>query len=294
MSKNSSTPTEVRLPVELEQQLTSYRHSVWTLKISEAVAIAVSVVLLAFLSVFVLDRFADTPSSIRVAALALALLGGMTIPWGLYRWVWRHRSLPQVTRLISQKMPNAGDRLLGVMELVGDPVEQQRSPVLCRAAVEQVAAEATQWNLTQDALPGRRKGWAIQALGLFILAFGLAMFVPDASQNSWSRLLSPWKNIPRYSFAAFAEVPQSMVVAHGEPFTLELALKEGSLWKPASGQVTVGGQRPLETSLSEGNYRFEVPPQVNDRRCAARNQTATHVEARADCRHGPPDAPGVS
>jgi len=276
MSDKSPRTAEVRLPVELEQQLTSYRSLVWTAKIIEAVAIAVSAILLAFLSIFVLDRFADTASSFRFAALTLVVLGCTVIPWGLFHWVWRRRSLPQVARLISQKNPNAGDRLLGVMELVSDPAEQKRSPVLCRAAVEQVAAEAAQWDLAQDALPARRKGWTIAALGLFTLAFGLAMFVPAATQSSWSRLLSPWKDIPRYSFAAFADVPKSIVVAHGEPFVLELALAAGSLWEPASGQVTVGSQKPLEASLGERNYRFHVPAQINASTIAVRIGDARH------------------
>ncbi len=267
---------EVRLPVELEQQLTSYRNSVWTSKISEAAAIAVCAVLLAFLGIFVFDRFFDTPSGFRFVGLALGVLGCVAIPWGLYRWVWRRRNLPQVARLISKQMPSAGDRLLGVMELVGDPTEQQRSPQLCRAAVEQVAAEATHWDLGKDALPPRHRGWKLQAMGLGTLAFGLAMFVPAASQSSWSRLLRPWENIPRYSFAAFADVPESLVVAHGEPFALELDLADGSLWKPISGQVTVGRQQPLDATLGDGHYRFEVPAQINETSIAVRIGDARH------------------
>jgi len=276
MNSKLPTRTEIRLPVELEEQLTRYRSTVWTSKISEAIAIAVCAILLAFLGIFAIDRFVDTPSGFRFAALLLVAVGWAAIPVGIYRWVWRRRSLPQVARLISQQMPDAGDRLLGVLELVGNPAEQQRSPELCHAAVKQVAAEATHWDLTKTALPPRRKSWPVQALVLFTIAVGIAVFVPAASQSSWSRLLSPFKDIPRYSFAAFAQVPNSMVVAHGEPFTLELSLAEGSLWKPALGKVTVGSQQPLEASLDEGHYRFEVPAQIVESMVSVRIGDARH------------------
>lgn len=276
MNSKTVTRADVRLPVELERQLYRYRNSVWKSKIAEAVAIAVCAILLAFLSVFVLDRFLDTPTGVRFAALLFVAIGWAAIPLGFYRWVWRRRSLPQVAKLISRRMPDAGDRLLGVLELVGDPAEQQRSPELCRAAVQQVASEATHWDLTQTALPSRRRNWPIQTLALVTLAVGLAVTVPAASQSSWARLLSPWKDIPRYSFAAIAQVPDSMVVAHGEPFMLELGLAEGSLWKPASGRVTVGGQQPLEASLVEGKYQFEVPAQINESRVSVRIGDARH------------------
>ena len=80
MNSNTPPPTNVRLPVELEQQLYRYRNSVWTTKITEAVAIAVCAILMAFLGIFVLDRFLDTPSGLRFAALAAAGLGCAIIP----------------------------------------------------------------------------------------------------------------------------------------------------------------------------------------------------------------------
>ena len=276
MNSNTASQTDVRLPVELRQQLYRYRNSLWTTKLTEAVAVAVCSILLAFLGVFAMDRFLDTPTSFRFAALLLAGLGCATIPLGVYRWVWRRRNLPQVARLISRQMPDAGDRLLGVLELVGNPAEQRRSPTLCRAAVEQVAGDAVHWDLTKAALPSRHKIWRIQALALLAIALGLATFVPAASENSWARLLKPWGNVARYSFAALADLPQEMVVAHGEPFTLELSLADASLWKPEHGRITVGNQQPLESPLNEGQYRFQVPAQIDAATIAVRIGDARH------------------
>jgi hypothetical protein len=279
MKTNAPKKMDVCLPVDLEQQLYNYRNSVWISKTTDAVALAVCVVLLAFLSIFLLDRFLDTPSVFRFAALMLAALGSIAIPVGIYRWVWRRRNLPQVARLIARQMPDAGDRLLGVLELVGNPAEQQRSPELCYAAVQQVAADAKQWDLTRAAQPSRRRGWWIQSLVLLALAGGLAVFVPAAAQSSWARLLSPWKPIPRYSFAMLTEVPQSLVVPHGEPFLLELTLADESPWKPAGGQVTVGSQQPLESLLKESRYRFEIPGQIHLASVSVRIGDARHTIA---------------
>lgn len=92
---NSNTPanTDVRLPVELRQQLYRYRNSLWTTKLTEAVAVAACSILLAFLGVFALDRFLDTPTSLRFAAILLAGLGCAVIPLGVYRWISRRRAI---------------------------------------------------------------------------------------------------------------------------------------------------------------------------------------------------------
>lgn len=276
MNPTTTKQTDVQLPAELEQQLYRYRHSVWRSKILETIAIAVVLVLLAFLAVFILDRFLDSPQSLRFTCLAIAVLGVLVLPFGVYRWVWSRRLLSQVARLISQKMPDAGDRLLGVLELVDNSKEQQRSPELCHAAIKQVASEAKHWNLPKTAIPGLRKSWVVQAVLLSMITVFLALLVPAASQSSWSRLLNPLKAIPRYSFAELSEVPSTLIAAHGEPFSIELALSDESLWKPATGRLVLGSQTPLEASLKKEQYLFDVPAQTNSNSAIVRIGDARH------------------
>ena len=148
-TSKTQKPNDIRLPDELQNQLVDYRRRVWTTKVAESIAVGLCCLLLAWLFVFVLDRLFDTPSWLRGFSLAIMIGGLLAIPFAIYRWVWSRRTLSQLARLIYRKLPGPGDRLLGVMDLVHDREEQARSPVLCRAAIDQVAKEAKDWDLTR-------------------------------------------------------------------------------------------------------------------------------------------------
>ena len=112
------TPDRLRLPDSLQAQLHEYRRRVWTIKMVEAVAAAAFGVLVAYLLLFCLDRVWDTPGWLRVGLFCAAAVACANIPWALHRWVWRHRRLEQLARLLARKHPRVGDQLLGIIELV--------------------------------------------------------------------------------------------------------------------------------------------------------------------------------
>ena len=254
--------TDFRLPDELQSQLLSYRRRVWITKITEAIAVALCCLLIAWLVVFALDRLFDTPSWLRGGALALFVVGIAMIPLGMYRWVWRRRTLPQVTRLICGKLPGAGDRLLGVLDLVDDKEEQERSPVLCKAAIDQVATEARGWDLNRG-LPASKNTtrWKQAAVCAGLLAV-CGVLAPAAVRNAWVRMTSPWGDAPRYTFAALGDLQDTNVVAHGEPFSFSVPLTTESRWKPESATLTIGQQTPVTAELKDNAYTFEVPAQI--------------------------------
>ena len=145
----------LELPQTLESQLHEFRRRVWTIKVLEAVAAAAFGVVVAYLAVFALDRLWDTPAAIRVGVFVAALAVCTVVPYHLHRWVWRQRRLPQLARLLSRKLPRVGDQLLGVIELASDESEQARSPALCQAAMDQVAADAKTRDFRQAAPDSR-------------------------------------------------------------------------------------------------------------------------------------------
>ena len=145
----------LRLPTNLQLQLYGFRRRVWTVKMAEAVGVAVFTVVVAFLCVFGLDRVADTPSWLRWAIFFGALGGCALVPLHAHHWIWRHRRLEQLARLLSVKLPRLGDELLGIVELVHSENEQTRSRVLCVAAIRQVTDDAAKRNL-DDAAPNSR------------------------------------------------------------------------------------------------------------------------------------------
>ena len=176
----------LELPASLRAQLLAFRRRVWWVKLVEAGCGAAFGVLNAYLATFILDRFWDTPTDVRLGIFIVAAVCCALIPWALHRWVWRRRHLEQLARLLSWTHPRIGDQLLGVIELVGDESEQARSLVLCEAAVKQVAEQARTRDFT-DAVPEpKHRRRAVLACGALIVAVGLLALYPAAASNAWA------------------------------------------------------------------------------------------------------------
>lgn len=253
----------LRLPDSLRQQLSGFRRRVWQIKSIEVVCAALCGLVAAFLLLFVLDRFVDTPSVVRWALLLAVTAGFAWVPFRLKSWLWDHRKPEQLARLLARTQPRIGDQLLGVIELAQSEGEQARSRSLCEAAIGQVAEAAKGRDFGQDVPNPRHRQWA---WGLAVpAALSLALFagVPDAARNALARLTAPWKAIPRYTFAALTPLPEKLYVPHGEPFTFDATLTANSFWKPAQAEVQIPGQRPITAPLVDGKYRFELPSQID-------------------------------
>lgn len=260
-SAASNGSHQLEIPQSLLAKLLAFRKRVWTVKLIEAVAGAAVGVLAAFLITYCLDRVFDTPRGVRTALFAATVLSFTLIPLALHRWVWSQRKLEQLARLLTRKHPSVGDQLLGIIELAHSETEQARSLALVQAAIHQVSETAEKRDFS-DAVPNpkhrQRAGLAAAALAAGI---ALLAFTPAAARNAWARLLTPWKAIPRYTFAALDAPPSKMVVAHGEPFTMRLKLAESSEWRPESGEILLEGL-PIQAPLKDGEYAFELPGQL--------------------------------
>jgi hypothetical protein len=254
---------QLQVPATLQTQLHDYRRRVWTIKLIEAITIAALSLLVGFLCVFALDRLWDTPRWLRMAVGLGAVLGFLTIPVFLQRWVWRFRRLDQLAQLLRRKMPRFGDQLLGIIELAENRWEQARSRTLCQAAIEQAAHDAQRCDF-RTATPASRYRSLVSVLAVLIgLIAVLTAFFPAATSSAWTRLLRPWSDTPRYTFAALVPLPPARVVAHGEPFSIDVALEPGSAWRPLSGRAQLGDQPAVTAKLTDGRYRFEFPPQID-------------------------------
>ena len=262
MSLARTQDRRLELPGSLQSQLLEFRRRVWSVKLAEGVLSAAFGVVVAFLVMFALDRVWDTPGWPRAALFVASALAMLTVPWALHRWVWGSRHLEQLAQILTRKHPHVGDQLLGVIELVHDDSEQARSRQLCEAAIVQVAEDARKRDF-RDAVPNPRHklwGWAFAVPAAVTL--GLFAFVPAAASNAWARLAAPWRSTPRYTFAAVEPLPGTLVVPHGEPHTLPVALAKGTAWTPRQGEARLGGQPPLVAPLKEGKYAFALPPQI--------------------------------
>ena len=258
----ASAKTRLHIPDSLREKILQFRRRLWMIKLVEAAAGAVIGVLAGYLLTYLLDRAFDTPRLLRWGIFAGSIVTCALIPLALERWVWRRRRLDQLARLLSQTHPSVGDQLLGIIELAEDESEQARSPVLVRAAIEQVSETAERRDFS-NAVPRPRhkqRSWTAGLLG--VTAVALLLVTASAARNAWARFLTPWEDTPRYTFAAVEPLPEKLVVPHGEPVQVPVRLQEGSEWRPAEGEVQVGRQRAVKASLSDGQYEFNLPPQI--------------------------------
>ncbi len=251
------------VPDSLKRQLRGFRSRVWTTKIAEAIVLGVVGLLLAFLTVYICDRFLDTPVEARFGIFVASLAVWLVVPWAVHRWVWKNRRLDQLARLLRVREPNVGDQLLSVIELAENESEQARSRTLCAAAISQVAEAAKSRNFNDAAPPTRLRSLSM-LLGLSAVAtLLLAVLFPTAASNAWARFSAPWRNTPRYTFTALEPVAPNQVVPHGEATPFEIELTGDTRWHPPLAKLQIENLPPLEASNDDDRYAFELPPQTD-------------------------------
>lgn len=265
----------LHLPETTRDRLASFRRRLRTIKLLEGLLAGLFGLALSYLAVFVLDRFFDTDGFTRTMILLAGSIGmAVLFPMKCHRWLWGTRRMEQVAQIVKHKYPSLGDQLLGVIELArlesGEAVcspqlHTSQSRTLAKAAIAQVDQVMKTRDLS-DAVPRPlHRSWASAAaipLALTVLVIAL---LPAAGQNALARWLMPWSEVPRYTFTQLEDVPQSMVVAHGEEFNLTASLKSESPWSPEQGKVYVPTMKaPLKSQKEAGHYAFSVPPRTED------------------------------
>ena len=256
---------KIKIPPRMKAALERYQKRVWTIKLVEGVLAAIFGILVSYIIVFCLDRVFDTPTLLRALILGVGMVGVVfLLPMKYYNWVWKHRQLEGVARLLQQKFPRFGDHVLGIVELARNREDQSSSPTLVEAAMRQVDAEVARHNLA-DAVPTPlHRRWAYAAaLPLMLVVIG-TVAIPATSWNTFARWLTPWRNVERYTFAQLEGESGLRVVPYAEPFDVEARLKEDSPWKPESGEVRYANQVPVVATRDEATYRFQLPPQTRD------------------------------
>ena len=253
------------LPPRMKAALEQYQKRVWTIKLAEGVLAAIFGILVSYILVFCLDRVFDTPTLLRVFILIIGMVGMVfLLPMKYYNWVWKHRQLEGVARLLQQKFPRFGDHVLGIVELARNRADQLSSPTLVEAAMRQVDAEVARHNLA-DAVPNpRHRRWAWAAALPLVLVVGVSVAIPATSWNAFARWLTPWRDVPRYTFAQLEGESELRVVPYAEPFDVKARLKEDSPWKPDSGEARYADQVPVVATRDETTYRFQLPPQTRN------------------------------
>ncbi|TWU65814.1 hypothetical protein [Crateriforma conspicua] len=258
MSDSIAPQPDVQLPDTLKRSMTVFRRRLWTLKLWEALALAVAGVLFGFFLVFIVDRFVDTPAWIRTLILIGSLAVLMVVPWAIYHWIVRRRTLHQVAELLTTTRPAIGDRLMGVIELADNADEQGRSPRLVRAAIDQVSDDVDHADL-RHAIPHPMHGQRSLTAAIMLIGLGcLTGISAAATGNAWSRYLTPWSDVSRFTFTQIEPLPDQMIVAHGEAFDFDVALAGSTESRPeiATARLADGQQ---SASIDDEGYHFHLP-----------------------------------
>jgi len=269
--RTQSQQDPIMLPPRMRAALEQYRKRVWAIKLAEGVLAAIFGLVISYLVVFCLDRLFDTPAPLRVVILAVGSIGMVILfPLKYHNWIWSHRRLDQVARLVRHRFPRFGDHLLGIVELAQGDSQPGKSRALVQAAMRQVDEELEKRDLT-DAVPNpRHRRWA-WAAGVPLAGVALLMvLVPAAGGNAFRRWLMPWRPVERYTFAQLAGGTGLRVVPYAEPFQVEAILKADSPWRPESGQARYGKQTPIVATRDGATYRFDMPPQTRDGKVSLR------------------------
>ena len=104
-SHKQSQQDQVSLPPRMTDALKQYRKRVWGIKLAEGVLAAIFGLAISYLIVFGLDRLVDTPAPLRGVILAVGMVGMVILfPIKYHNWVWQHRRLDGVARLLRHKI----------------------------------------------------------------------------------------------------------------------------------------------------------------------------------------------
>ena len=250
----------IEIPDRMRTKLEKFQKKVWIIKLAEGLLAAAFGLLVSYLLVFVLDRFFDTSALVRTAILIAGTLGlAVWFPLVCHKWIWKNRKLEQVARLLKYKFPRLGDHLLGIIQLVNNDQESQRSEALTRAALAQVDEETKDREFANAIPYPKHVRWAFIAGVPAVIAIAALVIVPAAGSNAMVRWLMPWKKTERYTFAQIENLPESIVVPVAEKFSLNATLSPETKWSPKTASASVG-EASISAPQQDGQYGFQIPP----------------------------------
>lgn len=262
-NESSSTQTRIQLSPRIAAALETFRRQVWRDKMIEAALEAVFGLVVSFLLVFILDRLIETPWELRALILLLGSIGCWWVaPLKWYRWIWKRRQPDQVARLVRNKQPRLGDELLGIVELTHPNAQNDFSPRLVEAAMQQMDERLKTRSLSDAAPDSSQRFWKWATAIPSIIVIGCFALAPDASWNALARWGSPWRAVERYTFVQPEPLPEILVTAYAESWTLLIQLKENSPWKPDTAMAQLTRNRELSAELDSATaaYVLEIPP----------------------------------
>ncbi|MGB0580317.1 MAG: hypothetical protein ACPGVU_11495 [Limisphaerales bacterium] len=259
----SDSPRD-NLPKDLAKQFAKLERKLWVKETTIAVLGALLVFVVAWAIAFASDRFWDTPVRLRSALLLCSGVGMMAylVVW-LRNWRWDRRDERSFARIIQMTQRRLGDKLLGAVELANGELKQGRmSPALRQAAIEQVSHSAKNFDFTSVIDHGSVRKLVGVALVVMGAAIATTIVAPRASWNALARLSAPFLDAPRFTFVTLSELPEELIVQHGDDFTVRGKVEYHGFWKPDIGRVQFAEQAEQEIPLADKTIVARVEGQT--------------------------------
>ncbi len=130
--------------------------------------------------------------------------------------------------------------------------------------MQQVSADASRRDF-RDAVPHpRHRQWAVLAAVPLVVSAALLCVFPSAASNAFSRFIAPWRPVPRYTFTTIEQLPEQLIVPHGEPVTFTVRLRDDSQRQPTAATAQIGLQPPISADLQGAAYELALPAQIDE------------------------------
>ncbi len=258
--------TSIVLPDSLLAQIRAYEQRLKRMETLWAVAGGFAGLFITLLALMLLDRFVDTPKWGRAALLVSGVLAASWFfrKWSK-NWLYQKRRPAELAKLVGKHFRSLGDRLQGVVELANaKDLPVNVSEALCLAAIRQVAEESKKHEFT-EAVPTKPTRKWVMAGGVVaaFLAGGFAL-ARRAATNAAERWAKPLADVERYTFAGLEQLPEQLVVPHGEPFQLAIALRKDTEWRPELAKASIERQDEVVQRIIEDKAVLEFPGQTRE------------------------------
>ena len=190
----------------------------------------------------------------------------------MHRWIWQNRRLEQLARLLTpqasaHRRPASGDHRTGPQRRRAGPFAHA-----LRSGHRAGGPRRAHSRDFRDAVPnprhrlvgriGRRpSGRRDRAGSRLSRRRGQCLAAASCCPGSESR----GTRLPPSN-----RLPEQVIVAHGEPFSIALHLSATSESRPSQGVVQLGEQQPVSATLNNDTYDFELPAQIDAGRLEVR------------------------
>jgi hypothetical protein len=255
---------QMTLPEELANKLKSAEKRWLGVQSLTVSLLSFSLFFVSLVLMYLSDRLWDTSVILRLFLSLLTVGSFIVFLVSHFKTKKAYRKTPyKIITMIQKHYPSLGDSLQGAVELAHEDSRPDNiSAELCRAAVSQVASSSAELKFVDSVNTQQRNKMGLYFGALTLLLLAMAGLDSQALSNSFERWLNPFSETERYTFVQIEDLPEELIVLHGEPFELEVKLKENSRFQPSEISWNFASLSSTTALLNGGAVSLKLPGQT--------------------------------